>query len=168
MALIVEDGSIIAGAQAYIDTSYTDTYWENRGNPEEWFCLTLAEQEAAILYGTQYLEKRYKFRGCLIDKTQVLSFPRTVIYDREGRTLNGAGVIPTPVKEASAELALRYVIENYFLDKDPASKRVTRKRIGDAEEDWDNTISTTRFKFIDLLLEDYISGDDSCVRIKRG
>ena len=168
MALIIEDGTIVPNAQSYIDLAFTDSYWEQRGDPEQWTCLNPEEQEAAILYATQYVEKRYRFRGQIQDRNQVLAFPRTPFCDREGRALAGEGVIPEPVKQAVAELALRQAIEDLFLDTDPSAKTIIRKKVEDAEEELDSTRDTTRFKYIDMLLMDYLSGDDSCINMVRG
>ena len=167
MTIVVENGTIVAGAQSYIDLTFTEAYWETHGEPDKWNCQDEVAQEAAILYATKYLETRYKFKGHIVDETQALSFPRSSFCDSEGRDIAGTGVIPEPIKEAVAELALRHVIRDLFLDNSPESRAVSRNKIADSEVELGNTRDLAKFKYINLLLRDYIASDDSCMKITR-
>ena len=104
MAFTVEDGTVVAGANAYIDVAFADDYFTDRGEAD-WTGQNTDKQQAIIL-ATDYIETRWGpyFKGRIKDDTQELSFPREALYDREGRLLEG---IPEVLKKATAEYALR-------------------------------------------------------------
>lgn len=168
MALVIENGTIVSGAEAYISVTDADTYFSSRGNPTSWSGATTAEKEAALRYATQYMELRYRFKGDLIESTQPLSFPRTSFYNHDNKLLAGSGTIPTAIQHANAELALRHLTENLFYSTNPDDSRITSKSIGDVSETYDVNRSSSRFTFIDLLLGDYLLNSPSVVPVIRG
>lgn len=102
MALIIEDGSGIAGANSYIDTATARSYATERG-------LTLpvadSDVEALLIKSMDYIEAfRMEFQGLKTLPDNPLQWPRT------GATLDGyplaADSIPQVVKEAQAQLAV--------------------------------------------------------------
>ncbi|QDB70869.1 hypothetical protein [Pseudomonas virus PBPA162] len=97
MSLIVEDGSGLPNANAYIDVAYADAYFALRGR-QEWADLTVEKKEQSIVAATDYVETRW---GCLflstrLTDTQALSFPR--------KKWDG---IPDSLKKAVCEYAIR-------------------------------------------------------------
>ena len=104
-ALVLEDGSVVAGANSYADRTFADVYFANRlegrwtGNEET--------KDAALIRATGWIEKRYgeKWKGARVDSTQLLGFPR------KGFLLHGFDIdqeaIPAELKEATCEYALR-------------------------------------------------------------
>jgi hypothetical protein len=77
MALTVEDGSGVAGANSYATAAEFVTFHTDRGN------TALAEAdtdqiEAALVKGTDYLEQKFRllWKGSRSYSTQVLSWPR--------------------------------------------------------------------------------------------
>jgi len=99
MAIIVEDGSGLANANAYIDVAFADAYFTER-NDLEWSGLT-AEKEAFIIRATDYIELTFgkRFYGTKFSDSQSLSFPRLA---DDGLT---ASIIPLNLKKACAEYA---------------------------------------------------------------
>ena len=79
MTLIVEDGSIVAGAESYISVADAETFLNNRG-----LTLTGAEsdKEAALRKATDYMVQVYRMRwqGWKVDQTQALDWPRNSVY----------------------------------------------------------------------------------------
>lgn len=103
MALIVEDGSIVANADSYIDLAYARAYATARG-------VTLpaddAEAEALAYKAMDYLEgKRAEYQG---DKTdplnQELQWPRTGV--KIDCTEVASDFIPKELKQAQARLMI--------------------------------------------------------------
>lgn len=96
MALIVEDGTGMADAEAYISVADADTYFAARGNAS-WAALTTEAKEQALRLGADYMGAVYGPRWCgtRLTTTQALDWPRDV----EG--------VPEAVKRANAELAVR-------------------------------------------------------------
>lgn len=118
MALVVEDGTGLAAANAYISEAYADTYHGDRGNTK-WTDEDVADKEIAIIKATDYVDKRFGplFKGRKGSSTQALSWPRTSALDYNGFSLNG--IVPVPLQKAVAEYALRAILNN-VLAPDPA------------------------------------------------
>lgn len=105
MAFTVETGSIVAGANSYVDVSFADTYFSDRGNTE-WAAFATAKKQNLLVKGTDYVDRNYRFLGQIIEDDQPLLFPREDIYGRiSGR--NYIGTIPLCLKQAVCELAIR-------------------------------------------------------------
>lgn len=80
--LIVETGSIIAGANSYVDVAYADAYFTARGD-SVWAALPGGSpqspvKEAALIKGADYLQQKYrlKWSGARMDALQALDWPR--------------------------------------------------------------------------------------------
>jgi hypothetical protein len=99
MANVVEDGTGLSNANAYINVAFADTYFTER-NDTAWSGTTV-EKEAFILRATDYIELifGYKFLGKKFLESQALSFPRLA---DDGVT---ADAIPLNLKKACAEYA---------------------------------------------------------------
>ena len=102
MALTIEDGSGVAGANSYIDVATARTYAVARG-------LTLpaadGDVEALLIKAMDFIEAyRGDFQGIKTAATNPLQWPRT------GVTLDGyplaEDVIPQVLKDAQAQLAV--------------------------------------------------------------
>lgn len=105
MALIIETGAIIAGADSYVSVTDCDTYHTARGNSA--WTGTDAVKEYALRKAVAYLDGHYRNRlkGYMVDPiSQNLAWPRyDVVID--GVTL-ASNIIPQRVKDAQCELAL--------------------------------------------------------------
>src|SRR5882724_1128998 len=79
MALIIEDGSLVAGAESYVSAGDARAYALKRG-------ITLsaddADIEVALVKSMDYLESFANYKGQKVETTQALSWPRQwVIID---------------------------------------------------------------------------------------
>lgn len=101
MALVVEDGTLVPGANAFITTAYADAYFAARGNAV-WLTLAKAQKEQAIVQATDYIQLRWGARllGELSNQLQGLLFPRIYAY-------GGAAKMPDNLLRATAEYAVR-------------------------------------------------------------
>lgn len=105
MALIVETGAIIAGAESYVSAADATTYHTARGNTA--WTGTDAVKEAALLKAAAYLDGHYcrRFKG---EKYQPLD--QNMQWPRIGVLIDGfvlgIDVIPQRVKDSQCELAL--------------------------------------------------------------
>ncbi len=67
MAIVIENGAGIPGAQSYVSTSYVDNYLSNRGRSAEngWSDLASSAKEHAVVTATQYIDTRWggRFKG---------------------------------------------------------------------------------------------------------
>jgi hypothetical protein len=105
MALVVEDGTGLVTANAYIAQAFADTYHTDRLQTQ-WSDATTPEKEAAIIRATDYIDKRFgrRFIGFRGKGTQALEWPRTGALDDDGYLVSG---LPTALEKACAEYALR-------------------------------------------------------------
>ena len=98
MALVVEDGTGVVNANSYIDTTYFDSYWTDRGNSE---AVAITDKEPLLIQATDFIESIYynKWLGYRLTDIQVLEFPRVI---------DGVDVgVPDRLKKAVWELALK-------------------------------------------------------------
>lgn len=96
MALIIEDGSIVANADSYVTVAEIRAYADKRG-----FDVPVADatvEQLAIL-AIDYMQSK-KYIGNLVEAGQALAFPRRDIIDLAD------DVIPQAIKNAQIELAI--------------------------------------------------------------
>lgn len=155
MSLIVEDGSIVTGAESYITVAEASTYHSNRGNAA-WAALTSdAVREQCLRKATDYMEQAYRSRwqGYRTGETQALSWPR---YDVtvEGYDVD-SDVVPAAVKNACAELALKAATAELLADQ---SQAVLSEKVGEIEVAYDKASpQRTRYPAIEAMLALYLA-----------
>ncbi len=119
MALIVEDGSIVAGANTYVTVSgaddYFDLYVDSRWTAT---AATDAKKEAAIYKGMRYLEG-LNWKGTTVSgmETQPLQWPRQDVKDRDDVAVS-EDVVPDQVVWALCEAAVRSLHSDNQLQPD--------------------------------------------------
>jgi len=123
MALIVEDGSIIASANSYITDAVFTAYADSRGFT---YPATVELREVLIIKAMDYLESK-KYKGLYVSPdVQSLAFPRYSVYSR-GRTIN-SDEIPQELINAQCELAI--AANTLELQVNEASKDVQSQGLG--------------------------------------
>ncbi len=144
MAFVVEDGTGLATANAYISVADARAYWSDVGvtfsqpdsTPTATFPITL---QMAIVAATRYMELRFKsrFKGfkqfpSTVDPVfagQALPWPRVEVYDREGYVIEG---VPLGIRHACAEYMSRVFVAPLAPDPDDRSN-LKREKIGPIE-----------------------------------
>lgn len=101
MALVIEDGTVVAGANSYIDLAYARSFAEARGVE---LSTDDSVVEVQVLIAMDYLES-LSYKGTRTEPDdQLLAWPRTgVTFD--GRTF-GPHTIPNQLKSAQAQLII--------------------------------------------------------------
>lgn len=127
MSLIVEDGSIVAGAESYCTTAYADDYFLKRGN-SVWGPLDITLKEAMLRLATEYMLHKYRmaWAGYRVNATQNLDWPRLWVPVPDvistygpAPTFIAYNVVPDIVMKAACELAFRsYNADGYKLLND--------------------------------------------------
>lgn len=141
MALIVETGAVVVGAESYISVADATTYHANMGNAA-WAALTTAQMEAYLRQATQYMIQAYRYRwaGYRFTGGQALDWPRSYVPIPDA--VSGYGpyvamvaptVVPQEVKHACAELALRAISGPLLADLGQMKKRV---KVGPIETEY--------------------------------
>lgn len=160
MALIVEDGTVVAGAESYISVADADTWHDDRGNTA-WAALSTAAKEAALRKATDYMLQVYgrRWAGDRVDADQGLDWPRSGVEAHGFDVASDA--VPAAVARACAELALRASTA----DLTPDVTRVTlRETVGPISVEYDpNGSPLPDYQSIDNMLAPYLSGSTSSV-----
>lgn len=175
MALIVEDGSLVTGAESYCSVAAADTYHSDSGNTA-WAALVTATKEQALRKATRYMVGAYRHRwtGTRKTTTQALDWPRYMVPIRDTPTFQGtnlayvpATIVPTEVVQACAEFAL-ITATNGALAPDLTS-RVLREKVGDIEVEYDRgSPQFTVYRSLDMMLRPYLkAGGSSVVGLSR-
>lgn len=160
---IVENGSVVLGANAYITVAEADQYHENHDDPSSWSGAITSDKEEAIRQATQYLDAFYhvRWKGRRIDDDQDLDWPRFNVHDRDNFIID-SDEIPQKLKDACAVMALRSLGSVDLLpDLDnPGTEKRRRIKVGPVEKDieyFDGRSQIKKFRLVDLLLIDFIN-----------
>lgn len=145
VTLIVEDGSIVAGANSYITLVEADDYAEMRGNTTAWDALTDDLKNARIAYATKVVDEYFVWEGYRTSSEQVLEWPRSGAPDCGGQiigqsALSGrraygtvyldSNVIPQELKDAVAEMAIELAASDRVSAPALATDRGDLKSLG--------------------------------------
>jgi hypothetical protein len=122
MSLVVEDGTVISGANSFVDLATADAYFDAR-HDDAWAAATDNAKERALVLASDYMTQawRLKWRGSLTNATQPLTWPRSGVpvpdfFDPFDKQTNipiqfsdtywlGTDVIPQEIKDAQLLLA---------------------------------------------------------------
>ena len=162
MALIVEDGTGLPDANAFITQEWCRGYWTDR---EKAFRGSTDEQiQAAIIRATQFISEGYAWKGYRTKRRppestkQALTWPRFDASDEEGNTVE-FDAIPLEIRQATAEAA-HYELDNpgglqpHFV----AHQKVSKLRAGSVEVDYDaRSGRAAGARPVLLLVEDLVS-----------
>jgi hypothetical protein len=128
--LVVEDGTGKTTANTYITLDGADTYHENRLHVTDWTGATETDKEASLIWATRMLDDMVNWKGLKTNDDQALRWPRSGVYD-EDELLIDEDTLPTPIAEATAELA-RHLIAGDRGD-DPDTLGFKRMKVASLE-----------------------------------
>lgn len=124
MTIIVEDGTVVDGANSYVSVAYADSYFENLGQTLWTETASDEAKESALIKGAQYLQQKYRllWKGSRVNAFQSLDWPRRGVdvpdfFDPFYRQVNvplqfqdtvfiGENVVPVEVQEAQLLLSI--------------------------------------------------------------
>ncbi len=115
MPIIVENGSVVAGANSFIEVAALDAYAAARGLV---ISATAPEKEAALVVAADYLrnESRLRYRGTRKSASQRMPFPRVGCTEDNGPAV-ADNEVPWRLQDAQAALAVR-VLQGVTLQPD--------------------------------------------------
>ncbi|MEO8837566.1 MAG: DnaT-like ssDNA-binding protein, partial [Herbaspirillum sp.] len=132
MSLIVEDGSIIVGAESYASVAFADLYHSNHDNGA-WTLLDVPAKEASLRKATDYMQQAYRLRwkGVRAGFVQILDWPRLNVQIEDVgfgsiQAYLPVNIVPLEVQNACASLALTASTEDLAppLERETASESV--------------------------------------------
>lgn len=181
MALIVETGQGVAGANSFVDAAYADAYFSDRAMTA--WAGESAAKEAALIRGGQYLNG-LRWQGSQVDFRHVMCWPRygVPVADCNGPAYPGAtfsagsiyglywnnNEIPEQVKQAQCEAALRYLAGTNMLPDLERGGQVVMERVDVITTQYANGAPAgTRFLAVEALLRPFLKSSAS-VDLVRG
>lgn len=111
MVIVVEDGTGLVTANAYATVADIDAILSYQTHASTWPTLLEAQKEKLIIWASQILDQRTKWKGRKTFETQALGWPRIGAKDCEGIYVE-EDVVPGPVKVAVAILANHLITFN--------------------------------------------------------
>lgn len=164
MALIVEDGTGLTDAEAYISVADADTYFAARGNAA-WSALDEAGKEAALRLGFDYMGAVYgqRWKGCRVSATQAGDWPR------DGVCVDGYELpddeVPLQVARANAELAVRASAGSLLEDQ---GAQVKSEQVGPIAVSYmDGARQAIKYAAVDAMVAALLRGGANMVPVVR-
>lgn len=151
MALITEDGTAKANAESYCSVAAADSYHAARGMTN-WATLDTTQKEQALRRATDYMTQTYGalWTGLRVSETQALDWPRGGAPRRETGGTWLSTIVPPPVVNACAELALRAAAGPLLGDQ---GREVIEQTVGPITTKYAQGGSqATRYAAVDALL----------------
>lgn len=157
MAITVEDGTGKADADALWTLADVDSYHTDRGNST--WTGTDATKEEAIRRATAWLSAHFTWKGRETHgRDQALAWPRAWVVDDDGWPIE-QDEIPTEVKHALAEAALRELVTPGFFTPDVTlTDRVKRERVGPIESEYFAPANVDAARPVVTLITDMLRG----------
>lgn len=169
MALTVENGAGKPDAESYASVTEADDYVDMWSGDQAWTDASTTDKERALRKGTRFVDT-HRFLGHRLTDAQALDWPRDEVGIVDGQYVH-PGTIPTPVKEATFEAALRDVRgETLFPDHDGGTIESESSQVGEVSQS--KTYATPRrpvrtFEAVMQLLRPYLQSG-SQRRVLRG
>lgn len=177
--IVIEDGSIVEGANSYVSEAEIADYHEARGNTA-WENADEEAQTQAMVRATFGMETQYNGRwagvktqsytqadGTPADPVQERAWPRvkkssetspTLLSDEDGIEV-AANVVPTPVKYAMMEISLIELSTRFANQALLTSDQVVKKeKVGSIEVEYTDSGTASvvdRWPFIDQILSSF-------------
>jgi hypothetical protein len=145
--IILEDGSGLAGANAYVSHDFIENYFRGK-SLAAWGSAGVQEQEDMIVLASGYIDTAFTWKGVRKAPAQGLSWPRA------GAFLDGFDVegVPAAVKKAACE-AVRLCMDGETLYGTDAGKEViSGSSEGMSVHYARNEKAVTRFEIINQIL----------------
>lgn len=96
-------------ANSYVDVTYADAFFATQIAKAVWPSLT-PDKESVLIESTRLLDSFFDFTGLIASDEQALRWPRTDVYDIDGRSI-ASDSIPNTIKQSVCYLAL-YLLQN--------------------------------------------------------
>ena len=116
MPLIVEDGTLPAGANSFASVADADAYHAARLTAAWTDELAEAQKEAAMIRASDWLNRKVMWNGRKASRSQRMAWPRSGVVTQDGEI--APDEIPAEVVEACCELAGFFVEQDYLAPLD--------------------------------------------------
>lgn len=171
MALTVEDGTIVTGANSYVATADADAYLAARGMDADWSAKQDGDKEALLVRAMDYMRAAYRgrWKGWRVRDHQALDWPRqgVIVFDLPFNGQVRFDTIPDEIKNAQIELAYRQMAAATSLMND-LSRATLSETAGSVSVTYDaHSPQQTRYVQVDALLSPYLTSTGVMVQVGR-
>lgn len=133
MPLIIEDGTIVIGANCYVTVAEADLAAVNV-NDTAWMALAIADKEKFIIKGALIVDDggTYVYSGSRTSDDQFMNWPRLGAFYTGGSPLVPPNTVPINIQRANIAAALGQ--NNGTISSGstgPANRYVTQEKVGD-------------------------------------
>jgi hypothetical protein len=165
MALIVEDGSIVPGAESYATVAQFHSYFALRGTDVT--ALSDAQVEQLLRQSTDYMQGYYglAWKGNRMGPIQVLDWPRynVTLPDLPGGYGSYPYIVPpftVPLRVVNACIVLAWIANSGALAPD-LERQTKREKVDVIEVEYvDGAAPYTLYRMADLLVSIYLRSSD--------
>lgn len=167
--IIVEDGSIVSGANSYITVSGVGVYATDYGY-SDWTNSSATIKQQALFKGMRYIEG-LSFKGIRQTEDQELAFPRSDLYDNDNYLIDD-DVVPSKVVKALCEASILSLPDSDITLQPAVDRDDYRKKLNIAGviiEEWDTDRGLMKNKSI--AINDILKGlvkSSFIVEVERG
>jgi len=134
MAIDAEVGG--SSANSYVSIADADTFFEVRSYASAWTSASDENKEASLVQATRVANVSYDFLGSISTQAQALRWPRSSVYDQDGR-LYADDELPKLLTDAICDYAL-YILQSDLLADDGANL-IDEMEIGPIRLDFDKS-----------------------------
>lgn len=124
-----------ADANSYISVADADTYFSHHLYATDWGNATPEQKESALIMSTRILDEKVEWVGSKSTQEQALAWGRYNVID-DGYSVP-SDIIPTPIKNATAEFARNLLIEDSTAETD--GKGLSKLEVGSVKLTFDKT-----------------------------
>lgn len=157
---IVEDGSVVADANALVSVADALQIIENFGASTDWAGASEAEKQMAIREATRFLNINYVWAGYKTDSDQTCQWPRYSVYDEDGYAID-TDIVPEKVKEACTYLALKAIEGDTLIEdfENESKVKKTKDVVGPLTEEREYVVGESpekTYSIVEKLLTPFI------------
>lgn len=146
--VVVEDGTIVPGANSYVSVAELDQFISDRG-----YTWAGADKEAFLYRSMDWIESR-QYQGNVVSSAQPLLFPRTGVCYRG--FLLPSDEIPALLKKAQLTLAIE--INRGFDPLAVIEQGVKRQKLDVLEVEFQDGTSTFSIRSVNAILRPLFAG----------
>lgn len=130
MALVIEDGTIVAGANSFVTRAEIIAYAQSRGK-------VLADEEATDVYAILAMDYLWTlcFKGDLVSPTQTTPYPRMGLVDGDTDP-DYVHTIPDGIKNAQLQLSLDSANGITLTASTNPTGEIKRRKVGPIEREY--------------------------------
>jgi hypothetical protein len=150
--IVVEDGSIVAGANSYVSLAEVKDYFANRA-----YSVPVDDEttKAAMILSLNFIESfRAKFKGCKKDAAQALQFPRTRLR-LDGYPVND-NAIPTVLKWAQCEATYK-ITQSEDLQPNLTAMTIKAETVGPITTEYSDVVQTSTGRDVVTTVESLLA-----------